>query len=693
MRFVAIICSFFMFSNLFAQAPPVLQWQKNYGGSLEDVGMDLKILPDGNFIMFGFSVSSDGDIATNHGPAGSSDICLIKSDPAGNVLWKKSYGGSGDEDGYSIIATTDGGFAFVGTTFSNDGDVTGHHGSTTLPDVWVVKLDASGNIVWQKSFGGSFGDYGGDILETSGGFIISAGTNSVDGDVSGNHGGGDLWVFKIDNSGNTIWQRCYGGTKDEGASTINATSDGGFVLTCRTNSTDGDVSNPPASYDAWVLKISATGVPVWDKCIGGNRGDYIGKVLINNDGSYFLAGYSGSNNLPGSFPNTGFSDVDAWVILLDAGGNTIWQKAFGGTKEDVIYDAIRSADGGYLLVGESLSKDGIVCQKHIPLDMWLIKMDNAGNIQWNRTYGGSKLDQGIKLALNAAGECLVLSQALSSDGDLTGNLGSTDFWLTRFSFTGTLIAPSVTIKSDVDSIRCVGASVQFTAFPINGGPSPVYQWKINGVNTGANENPITLDNLSETDIVSCVLTSSASCLDRQSAISNSINLKVRLPIQTGFLPKDTALCSYQRINLGPNTTRFNSYLWNDGSTIMYINVKGPGLYWLQVTDRFQCLGRDSVTIFPKTCIEGVFVPNAFTPNRDGYNDLFMPIMNADVKAYKFVVYDRWGRIVFQTTTLNKGWDGKVNGLPYDTGVFAWQCQYQLDGEEPTAKRGTVLLMK
>lgn len=695
--FIFLYFVIFFCCNTFAQLPTELQWQKNFGGRLADYAGDFKILPDGNFLMFGDSQSSNGDIAGNHGPASTYDICLIKTDPAGNILWKKSYGGTWNEDGSKIIPTTDGGFIFVGSSASNDGDVSGHHGFASISDVWVVKLDASGNITWQKSYGGSLTDNGSDIVETNGGFIICAATSSSDGDVSGYHGADDLWVIKIDNAGNLLWQKCYGGSKTEGSGTINATTDGAFLLTSSTNSVNGDISNPragPTGYnDAWILKISTSGTIIWNNCIGGNGSDAIDKVITNNDGTYFLAAYSGSDDLPGSFHNESIYDGDGWAILLDKNGKIVWQKAFGGTRNDAVLDAIKTADGGYLMVGETSSADGIVCQRHLESDMWLVKMDNAGNIQWNRTYGGSNYEFSSNLALDAAGNCMVLANAFSSDGDLTNNKGLSDLWLARLSFTGILTKAAVSISADMDSLRCLGSAMQFTAVPVNGGPNPVYQWMINGVNTGLNENPISLNTIGNNDIVSCVLTSDASCLDMYTATSNGIRIKVKLPPSTGFLPRDTALCSYQRMQLGPNTTRFSSYLWNDGSTTMNINIKGPGLYWLQVIDRFQCIGRDSVIVFPKNCVEGVFIPNAFTPNRDGYNDVFMPIMNANVLSYRFVVYDRWGRVVFQTTTVNKGWDGKVNGLPYDTGTFAWQCQYQLSGEEPVAKRGTVLLLK
>lgn len=679
---------------LIAQAPVVLEWQKSFGGSQQEWGVDFIILPDGNYLVLGNSQSSDGDVPGNHGPATTWDIYLAKIDPAGNIIWKKSYGGSYNEQASAIKQTTDGGFIIVGSSASNDGDVSGHHGFVSLNDVWVVKLDGYGNISWQKSYGGSFTDIGADILETPAGFMICGSTNSTDGDVSGKHGSDDLWILHIDKTGNILWQRCYGGSKVEDPGSIKATTDGAFIVASGTSSLDGDVSIPPAGFnDAWVLKISASGNIIWEKCIGGNRSDAITHIIVNNDGTYFLAAYTGSTNIPGAMQNELTWQGDGWTLLLDKNGNIVWQKAFGGTRNDAVLDALKTADGGYLLIGETGSDNGIVCQRHPEEDVWILKMDHAGNIAWSRTFGGSGIETSSKCALDAAGRLVVLGQSFSADGDLTTNYGITDFWISRYTFTGILTAPSVSIKANVDSIRCAGSFIQFTATPVSGGPNPAYQWFVNGVNTGLTGNPVWFNTVYDKDVITCELTSDDRCLDIHTATSNRETIKVKTQPITGFLGKDTAICAYQRMVLGANSTRFTSYKWNDGSTNVYFNIKGPGTYWLQVTDIFNCISRDSIIIKPKNCIEGVFVPNTFTPNGDGKNDAFMPVMNADVTAYRFVIYDRWGHLVFQTSTINKGWDGKINGLPYDTGVFAWQCSYQLFGEPPAVKRGTVLLLR
>ncbi len=702
MRGCLYILSLLLFSNSFAQAPTVLQWQRNYGGSKHDLPNNFIILSDGSIVMLASSESNDGDI-TGHHPSinPTNDVVVLKTAAGGNVLWQRSYGGDGSDFGGNIIQTADGGFILVGSTQSNNGDVSGHHGVNGGPDVWVVKLDGAGNIMWQKCYGGSKADRGSDITATNGGYIITAETNSSDGDVSGLHGGGlwhDLWVFKIDLTGNILWQRCYGGSKAESNGKIIQTSDGAFVIASSTASSDGDVSTAPAAgRDAWILKISPSGAIIWDKCFGGNdTGDGIYDIIENGDGSLFMTGFTASTNLPGSFPrfflSPGWPAYDGWALKVSAGGNLLWQKAFGGSHTDGIYDAVKTPDGGYLLCGFTASNDGIVCQKHFGEDLWLVKMDAACNIQWNRTYGGSQLDDGIStLLLSPAGDCYVFSHTSSSDGDISSSYGLFDLWLSRYTFTGVLISPSVTISSNKDSIRCPGEAVQFFATAVDGGTSPVYQWKLNGNDVGGNSSTISLNNLFETDLVTCVLTSNSPCVDIHTVSSNSIKIKVGRTVQP-FLYGDTALCSYQKIEIKTNR-RFVSYLWSNGSTEETITVKQPGTYWLQVVDRLQCVGRDSIVISTKPCIEGVFFPNAFTPNRDGRNDKFTPLMLADVKQYNFSVYDRWGRLVFSSSTLGQGWDGTLKDMPCDRGVYVWQCAYQLEGEAPASKKGTVLLIR
>jgi hypothetical protein len=174
------------------------------------------------------------------------------------LVWQKCLGGTSPDDTFkdSIQQTTDGGFIICGSTLSNDGDVSGYHGES---DLWLVKLNASGNLVWQKCLGGTLDEYMTSIQQTTdGGYIICGATPSNDGDVSGNHGDEDTWAVKLNASGNLIWQKCLGGSSLEFNASIHQTTDGGFIICGTTHSIDGDVSGNHGISDIWVVKLNAT---------------------------------------------------------------------------------------------------------------------------------------------------------------------------------------------------------------------------------------------------------------------------------------------------------------------------------------------------------------------------------------------------------------------------------------------------
>jgi gliding motility-associated-like protein len=174
--------------------------------------------------------------------------------------------------------------------------------------------------------------------------------------------------------------------------------------------------------------------------------------------------------------------------------------------------------------------------------------------------------------------------------------------------------------------------------------------------------------------------------------SDTTEIKTMLPLPTNFLPQDTVICSYGEVLLKPRQN-YNSYLWSDGSRSQSIVVNKPGLYWLQVEDGKHCVGRDTMMVGLKECMNGVYVATAFTPNRDGKNDLFKALVFGPIQKYELTVYNRWGQVVFKTSDSKKGWDGKVNGLDVQTDVYIWTCIYQLQGSEPMAEKGTVTLIR
>jgi len=174
--------------------------------------------------------------------------------------------------------------------------------------------------------------------------------------------------------------------------------------------------------------------------------------------------------------------------------------------------------------------------------------------------------------------------------------------------------------------------------------------------------------------------------------SDTTVITTMLPLPTDFLPADTLICSYDKLSLS-SLRHYNSYLWSTGASTATITVTQPGNYWLLVKDVNGCTGADTVAVKPKDCMKGFYIPTAFTPNADGKNDVFRPLLFGNVKKYQFTIYNRWGQILFHTTEVGEGWDGTVAGVPQDPNVFVWTCVYQLDGEGTKSEKGTVTLVR
>jgi gliding motility-associated-like protein len=173
--------------------------------------------------------------------------------------------------------------------------------------------------------------------------------------------------------------------------------------------------------------------------------------------------------------------------------------------------------------------------------------------------------------------------------------------------------------------------------------------------------------------------------------SDTTTIRTVYPLPTDFLPADTTLCSYEKLTLQPSAS-FRNYLWSTSNRSSMITVEQPGRYWLQVQDARGCSGRDSVTVAPKDCMSGFYIPTAFSPNGDGKNDVYRPLLFGRVKHYRFAIYNRWGEAVFTTTEQHKGWDGKLAGAMQRNNVFVWTCTYQFEGETVKQQKGTLTVI-
>lgn len=406
----------------------LIEWQKCLGGSNSEISYCMKETTDGGYFIVGHTSSNNGDVTSNHGSG--LDIWAVKINSTGSIVWQKCLGGSGTEVVHSTSLTNNSGYIISGITSSSDGDVLNNNGGV---DCWIVKLNSSGNILWEKNLGGTDLEEANSIIQTTdGGYIFAGYTFSNDVQVSGNHGGKDIWIVKLSSGGNMVWQKCYGGTNDEEAKSIQQTLDGGYIITGYTKSNDGDVSNNFGISDYWIIKISQIGTIEWEQSFGGSNMEEAYSIIQLIDSSYVITGYTYSNDIDVS-GNNGSRDI--WVIKIQSNGTLEWQKCYGGTNSDGASMIKQTIDEGFLIAGGTLSNDGDVSGNHSSPnnpDAWILKIDSIGLLQWQQCFGGALDDQstGIEETNNGYIFC---GYTNSNDGDVSGNHGDEDFWIAKVS--------------------------------------------------------------------------------------------------------------------------------------------------------------------------------------------------------------------------------------------------------------------
>ncbi|MFI5173127.1 MAG: hypothetical protein ACHQFW_12100, partial [Chitinophagales bacterium] len=388
----------------------------------------------------------------------ATEHCLLFSQ-APEIEWQKSYGGSIFDSGVGIKQTSDKGYIIAGSTFSHDGDVTGLHGSEY--DSWPLKLDSAGNLEWQNTLGGSYGDYGSDVyLTADGGFILLGFAGSNDGDVTGHHGllgTPDIWLVKINSLGHKIWQKCLGGNGGETPGDLVFTADGGYLIAGRTHSVNtGDVVGGHSIFsdDVWLIKTNSTGSIVWQKVYGGTE-DEIAESIIPAIGSgYVVLGQANSTD----FDVTGnHGENDVWLLKLNNTGDLLWEKSLGGTKDDVGFIIRQTIDNNYIIAASSMSNDGDISGHHgiaTKSDIWVAKIDTTGNIIWQNSFGGSENENPTQLHVESDGSFIITGSTYSNDGDVSVHYGTTaesDYWMFKLDFAGNFIWQKSYGGSDFDS--------------------------------------------------------------------------------------------------------------------------------------------------------------------------------------------------------------------------------------------------
>ncbi|QMU31026.1 T9SS type A sorting domain-containing protein [Adhaeribacter radiodurans] len=412
------------------------QWDMRFGGSGSDNFTTAIKTSDGGYLFGGYSNSDiSGDKTQSR--QGKNDFWIVKSDKNGKKLWDKRFGGSADDYLNRVIQTKDGGYLLAGSSLSGkDGDKT--EKSRGLRDYWLVKVDGNGNLQWDKAFGGSGSDELEKVVQLSTGeYVLGGYSNSpADGEKSqGSQGGNDYWLIKISSTGAKIWDKRYGGSSEEILGSFTQTPEGGFLLAGNSLSgISGDKSQTSrGGSDYWIVRIDKDGNKVWDKTFGGSGEEKAYSVGRSGD-SYFMAGTSasGANGDKSQYSQGG---QDYWLLKLDHNGNKVWDKRFGGSKDEKLQASTYTDKGLYVLAGSSYS--GISGDKtqasHGGSDYWIVKVDENGQVVGDQRFGGNDKDELRTVFQSNDGGFLLGGRSYSGvSGDRTqASQGSSDYWLVK----------------------------------------------------------------------------------------------------------------------------------------------------------------------------------------------------------------------------------------------------------------------
>ena len=449
-------------NQLVAQAPVwVPQWNMKAGGTGEDIIGTFLITPDSGFVMCGTSFSGiSGDkTQSNHDVSlATSDFWIVKTDSQGTILWEQRYGGTLTEILSESIITADGGLLAGGQAFSAiSGDKSVPNWDTTLQsnDYWVIKTDNSGVKEWDQRYGGTSYELFGSLQQTAdGGYILTGSSfSTADGDkTEPSRGGWDYWVVRTDATGNLIWDKRFGGTGDDFSNSVVLTADGNFLVGGYSSSdVNGDKSEPGrGATDFWIVKIDAAGTKLWDKTFGGNYNDWLYALTPTSDGGFILGGQSYSENTgdktePNHEPAPGGSD--RWIVKIDSAGTIQWDRTIGGDEAEDVARIIQTTDGGYLVSGESYSDaTGDKTENNLgPEQTWIVKLDPSGVVEWDKTlftYGHDELGS----ALPWGEKCFVAVNFTKAD---TGGYktidswGYADYWMIKMCDESTVSTPEI----------------------------------------------------------------------------------------------------------------------------------------------------------------------------------------------------------------------------------------------------------
>lgn len=435
----ATFLAVFLIQNLLAQ--PARDWDKSLGGNGWDELHFTKQLPGGHFLVGGNTASQQsGDVG--HPTAGQADFWLLETNADGQKLADHVFGGDREDKLWAAEPLPDGGWLLAGHSASGK---TGNKTSENFGknDFWIIRTDNQFNKISEWTYGGSGDDFLFNLLPTDDGNFILAGFSDSPADglkTTNSLGGFDWWILKINADGDILWQKTMGGDGFDNLYSVVETTDGGLLFGGSTDSKPDQNSTMKQAgrgmIDFWAVRTDADANVVWENRWGGAERDQLQQILPLRDGNFLLTGGSASKK---EFDRTAtsFGFFDFWVLKIDPSGHEIWQKSYGGSGFDHIYKALETIDGQLMLAGTS---DSPVSGNHSSAgfgqyDFWLVFADENGEMRWNKSYGGAQIDAVTDLIQLNDGDFSMLLAGHSMSGESgfhsQNSKGLNDLWLLK----------------------------------------------------------------------------------------------------------------------------------------------------------------------------------------------------------------------------------------------------------------------
>ena len=670
-------------------------WAKRMGGTDYDLGYSIAVDATGNVYTTGYFWGT-GDFDPGSGTfnltsAGNHDVFISKLNSSGNFLWAIQMGDTGADWGRSLTVDPSGNLyttgEFYGTVDFDPGPGTFNLTSAGIYDIFVQKLDASGNLVWAKNMGGASGDYGFSIKLNGSGNVYVAGAfgDTADFDPGAGtffltaEGLFDIFILKLDVSGNFIWAKKMGGIYPDLAYAIevdvsdNVYSTGIFASTADFDPGPGifNLTSTTASYwDIFVSKLDVSGNFVWAKQMGGILNDEAHSIAVDASGNVYTTGiFRGTADFdpgPGTFNLTAAGLSEVFISKLDASGNFLWAKQMGASY------------GGYAIVVNATANI-------------FVTGSFTGTVDFDPGAGVFNLTSfGTDIFVHKLSQCIN-----STSSNITASACST-YVLNGQTYTSTGVYTQTLINTTgCDSIITLNLTINNRYTTLSAAACDSYLW--NGqtyTSTGTYRDTLTATNGCDSIITLNLILKSRSFSTINAAICPGQNYAGYTSAGTYIdtLVAANGCDSIRTLNLTVSAGTFSTIDTTICSGRNYAGYTRTGIY---IDTLVTANGCDSIRTIDLTVKNncGIYIPNAFTPNNNGLNDLFKPIINLPFQQYSFIIFNRYGQKIFETREYGKGWDGTYKGKDQPTGSYVYRITFTNNFGWESVENGSVLLIR